>query len=129
MASVNKVIVVGNIGREPEIRNLDGGNKVANLTLAVSEKYKDRSGNQKEDTEWVNLVAYGKLADIIEKYVHKGSLLYVEGKLKTRSWEGQDGKTNYRTEVVMREMQMLNKVGAPVSAKADDDSDLPDFLR
>lgn len=130
MASFNKVFLVGNVGKEPEIKTFDNG-KIANITLETTKKYRDRSGNQKEETEWHTLVAYAKLADIVERYVHKGSLLHIEGELKTRSWTDKDsGKTNYKTEVVIREMQMLNRVGTPVQAKADDDDeDLPDFLR
>ena len=108
MAGVNKVILVGNLGKDPEVRHLESGASVANFTLATSETYKDRnSGERITQTEWHNVVLWRGLADIAEKYLRKGSQVYVEGKLRTRSWEDKDGNTRYTTEVVGDNMTML----------------------
>ena len=130
MASLNKVLLIGNVGKDPEIKTFASGNKVASITLATTERYKDRNGNQKEDTEWHSVQVFGKLADIVERFVHKGSLLYVEGKIRTRSYES-DGRTIYKTEIVANAIQMLDRRQQEQRpAKADDnDDDLPDFLR
>jgi single-strand DNA-binding protein len=105
--SVNKVILLGRVGKDPEIRNLDNGNAVANFSLATSESYKDKkTGEKKENTEWSNIVAWGKTAEIVQKYVRKGDQIYVEGKLQTRSWE-KDGVTRYTTEIVVNNLTML----------------------
>lgn len=107
MAGVNKTIHIGNLGKDPEVRHLDNGGVVANFSIAISEKYKDRnSGETIENTEWVNIVLWKGLAEIAEKYLKKGSQVYIEGKLKTRSWE-KDGITRYTTEVVGDKMTML----------------------
>jgi len=111
---VNKVILVGNIA-EPEVRYTGDGKAIANVSLATSETWKDKNnGEQKEATEWHRLVFFGKLAEIVEKYVKKGSKLYVEGRLQTRSWE-KDGVKRYTTEVVCSEMQMLDSRAQPAS--------------
>lgn len=100
--SVNKVILIGNVGADPDIRTFESGDKVANLSLATSESWKDKnSGEKREKTEWHRVSVFGKLADIVEQYVKKGSKLYIEGQLETRSWE-QDGQKKYSTEVVLR---------------------------
>lgn len=107
MSGVNKVILVGRLGKDPEIRHLENGSTVANFSMATSEVYKDRqTGERREDTEWHNVVIWGKLAEVAEKYVKKGDMIYIEGKLKTRSWE-KDGVTRYTTEVVANSMTML----------------------
>lgn len=113
MAGVNKVILIGRLGKEPEIKNFDNGGMIANFTMATSETYKDRTtGEKKEITDWHNVVArIPQQADIIQKYVHKGDMLYVEGKLRTRSWE-KDGKTNYITEVLVDNFTMLTPKGS-----------------
>ena len=105
---VNKTTLVGNVGDAPEIKTIANGLKLAIFSLATSEIYKDTDGNKKTDTEWHNIVIWGKLADIVEKYVTKGSLLYLEGKLKTQSWD-KDGVRHYKTSVVCNEMKMLSK--------------------
>jgi single-strand DNA-binding protein len=111
MSGVNKVILVGRLGKEPEVRNLDNGAAVANFTIATSESYKDRTtGEKKEVTEWHNIVLWRGLAEIAQKYLHKGDLVYIEGKLRTRSWE-KDGVTRYTTEVVADNMTMLGSRG------------------
>lgn len=105
---VNKVILVGNLGKDPEVKHLEGGNMVANITVATSEKYKNRDGEQVEETEWHNCSAWGKLAELMEKYLQKGSKVYLEGKMKTRSYDTEDGQTKYTTEVHVREMKFLS---------------------
>ncbi len=101
--SVNKVILIGNIGKEPECRTMQNGSKVANLSLATSESWKDKaSGEKKEKTEWHRVVVFGALAEIVEKYVKKGSKLYVSGSLQTRKWADKDGVEKYSTEVVLQ---------------------------
>lgn len=112
---VNKVILIGNLGKEPEVRYFPSGDAIANATLATTESWKDRtSGEQKEHTEWHNLVFPGKLGEIAGKYLKKGSKIYVEGSLKTRSWE-KDGVKRYTTEIRVSEMQMLD--GKPEGAQ------------
>ena len=110
--SLNKVMLIGNVGREPEIRYLDGNNggtKVATFTLATSEKYRDRSGELRENTEWHNIVAWRNSADVAEKFVHKGTQLYIEGRLRTRSYTSQDGSKKYTTEITVDNLQLLGK--------------------
>ncbi len=112
--SVNKVILVGNVGRDPEVRYLDGGQqgqqtKVATFTLATSERYRDRSGELRENTEWHNIVAWRQSADICERFVKKGTQLYIEGKLRTRSYSDATGNKKYTTEVVVDTLQLLGR--------------------
>lgn len=108
MPGVNKVILVGRLGKDPEVRNLDSGVSVANFTMATHETYKDKvSGEKKEVTEWHNIVLWRGLAEVAQKYLHKGDLVYIEGKLRTRSWE-KEGVTRYITEVVTDNMTMLS---------------------
>lgn len=101
--SVNKCIIVGNLGRDPEIRFTQAGKKIANFSIATSEQWRDRqSGERRERTEWHRIVVFNEgLADVVERFVKKGSKLYIEGQLRTRKWQGQDGKDNYTTEVVL----------------------------
>lgn len=108
--SVNKVILIGRLGKDPEVKNTENGN-VANFSVAVSEVYKDKQGNKKESTEWMNIVLWKNLADIAGKYLHKGDLVYIEGKLRTRSWE-KDGEKKYITEVIGFELKMLTPKGS-----------------
>lgn len=108
---VNKVILVGHVGQDPDSRYMPSGNAVTNLSLATSESWKDKNtGQQQERTEWHRLVFFNRLAEVVNEYVKKGAKLYVEGKLQTRSWE-QDGITRYSTEIVVGEMQMLDSRG------------------
>ncbi len=110
MAGINKVILVGNLGKDPEVRYLEGGTAVANFTLATSETYKDRnSGERKTNTEWHNVVVWRGLAEITEKYLKKGMQVYIEGKLRTRQWQDKDGNNRYTTEIVADNMQMLGR--------------------
>ena len=110
MAGINKVILVGNLGKDPEVRYLEGGTAVANFPIATSETYKDKnSGEKKTSTEWHNVVLWRGLAEIAEKYLRKGSQVYIEGKLKTRQWQDKDGNNRYTTEIVGDNLQMLGK--------------------
>jgi len=107
MAGVNKVILVGNLGRDPEVRHLESGVAVASFSIATTESYKDRNtGERRDQTEWHNIVLWRGLADVAEKYLKKGDSVYIEGKLRTRSWE-KDGITRYTTEIVGDNMTML----------------------
>ena len=108
MASVNKVILVGNLGRDPEVRYSPDGAAICNVTLATSSQWKDKtSGERREETEWHRVVFYNRLAEIAGEYLRKGRPIYVEGRLKTRKWQGQDGQDRYTTEIVADQMQML----------------------
>lgn len=108
MASVNKVIVVGNLGRDPEMRSFPSGDQVANVTVATTDRWRDKtSGEMREATEWHRIVFNGKLAEIAGQYLRKGSQIYVEGSLRTRKWTGQDGVEKYTTEIRADQMQML----------------------
>lgn len=106
---VNKVILIGNLGKDPEVRHLDGGATVANFPIATTETYKDSSGNRKEQTEWHNIVLWRSLAEVAEKYLKKGTQIYLEGKLRTRSWDDKDGNKRYTTEVVGETFTILSK--------------------
>jgi single-strand DNA-binding protein len=148
MAGVNKVILIGNLGADPEVRHLQNGASVANFRIATSETYKDKTtGEKREQTEWHSIVAWRGLAEITEKYLRKGSKVYVEGKLRTRQWQDKDGNTKYTTEIHADEMTLLDRptgsdnspvmtaprpaaAGQPVSDRAvsqapDDADDLP----
>jgi len=106
---INKVILIGNLGKDPETRYLPSGGAVTNLTLATSETWKDKqSGQQQERTEWHRVVFFNRLAEIAAEYLKKGSKVYIEGSLRTRKWQGQDGQDRYTTEIVASEMQMLD---------------------
>ena len=107
--SVNKVILVGNVGRDPEIRHLDSGVSVANFSLATSESYTAKNGDRVTTTEWHNVVLWRGLADVAEKYVNKGMQLYIEGRIRTRSYDDKDGNKKYITEIYGDVMQMLGK--------------------
>ena len=109
---VNKVILIGNLGADPEVRYSPNGSAVTNLRLATTDSWRDRqSGEQQERTEWHRVVFFGKLAEIAGEYLRKGSKVYVEGRLQTRKWQGQDGQDRYTTEVVANDMQMLDGRG------------------
>lgn len=105
--SVNKVILIGRLGKDPETRYMPNGEAVTNATLATSENWKDKSGVKQEKTEWHNLTFYRKLAEIAGEYLKKGSMIYVEGKLQTRKWQDKEGKDRYTTDIVVNEMTML----------------------
>jgi single-strand DNA-binding protein len=107
MASVNKVILVGNLGRDPEVRYLPNGNAVANVTIATSSKYKNQAGEMVEETEWHRVTFFGKLAEIVGQYLKKGRSIYVEGRIKTRKYTDKDGVEKYATDIIANEMQLL----------------------
>jgi single-strand DNA-binding protein len=110
---VNKVILIGNLGRDPEVKYLPSGSAVCNVTLATSESWKDKeSGEKKDRTEWHNVVFFGKLAEIAGEYLKKGSQVYVEGSLRTRKWQDKEGKDRYTTEIVVSDMQMAAAAAA-----------------
>ncbi|MCC6690765.1 MAG: single-stranded DNA-binding protein [Bacteroidia bacterium] len=109
MAGINKVILVGNLGKDPEVRYLEGGVAVANFSLATSESYKDKNGNKVESTEWHNIVMWRGLAEVAEKRLKKGMQIYIEGKLRTRSWEDKEKNKRYTTEIVADNMIMLGR--------------------
>ena len=112
--SLNKVMLIGNVGQDPSVRYLDqnsaqGATKVASFTLATTERYRDRNGETRENTEWHNIVAWRNNADVVERFVHKGTQLYIEGRLRTRSWTDQTGNKRYTTEVVTDTLQLLGR--------------------
>lgn len=108
MASINKVILIGNLGKDPETRYAPSGDAIVNITLATTDTWKDKaSGDKKEATEWHRVVFFGKLAEIAGQYLKKGRQVYIEGSLRTRKWQGQDGQDRYTTEIVANEMKML----------------------
>lgn len=119
---INKVILVGNLGGDPEVRYMPSGNAVTNVTLATSDTWKDKqSGQQQERTEWHRVVFFNRLAEIAGEYLRKGSKVYVEGSLRTRKWQGQDGQDRYTTEIVASEMQMLDSRGGDGGGYAQPD--------
>ncbi|HLQ65981.1 MAG TPA: single-stranded DNA-binding protein [Candidatus Limnocylindrales bacterium] len=134
MAGVNKVILVGNLGSDPELRTTPGGQRVANFRLATSRQWTGNDGQKQEKTEWHSIVAWAKLADICERYLTKGKQVYVEGRLETRSWQDKEGQTRYKTEIICETMQMLGRPGerngdasyeAPARGSAPDENFAP----
>lgn len=111
MAALNKVMLIGNLGRDPEVRMTPSGSKVASFSIAVTERFKDRNGQQQEKTEWVNIVLWRRQAEIAEQYLRKGSQIFIEGKLQTQSWDDPNGQKRYKTEVVGSNFQMLGGRG------------------
>ena len=120
---VNKAIIVGNLGRDPEVRYTANGSAVANVTIATSESWKDKqSGERQERTEWHRVVFFGRLAEIAEEYLKKGSQVYIEGSIRTQKWQDKEsGQDRYTTEIVARDMQMLGSRGGDSSGASDDD--------
>lgn len=119
---VNKVIIIGNLGKDPDVRHMPSGGAVANLTIATSEQWLDKqSGEKTEKTEWHRVVMFGRLGEIAGEYLRKGSKVYVEGRLQTRKWQDKDGQDRYTTEIVASEMQMLDGKGASSNAPSMED--------
>jgi single-strand DNA-binding protein len=116
VAGVNKAIIVGNLGRDPEMRSTQNGTQIANFSVATSRRYNNREGQMQEETEWHRVVAFGRLAEICGQYLHKGKQVYIEGRIQTRSWEDDSGQKKYMTEIVANEMQMLGSRGDAPSA-------------
>jgi len=133
MKGVNKVIIIGNLGKDPEIRYSQNGVAVASMSIATTESWKDKNTGQKQEkTEWHRLVAFGKTAEICGQYLKKGSSAYVEGKLQTRKWQDKDGQDRYTTEIVVDNLQMLGGKPAaqgvkeePAKAETDPNDDIP----
>ena len=121
MASVNKVILVGNLGRDPEVRYLPSGDPVANITIATSSKYKSKTGEMVEETEWHRVTFFGKLAEIVGQYLKKGRSVYVEGRIKTRKYTDKDGVEKYATDIIANEMQMLGSREGMGEPSGDDE--------
>jgi len=129
MASVNKAIIIGNLGRDPELKYTPNGTPVANFSVATTETWVDKNGNKQEKTEWHRIVVWRKLAEICAEYLAKGRQVYIEGRLQTRTWQDKDGNSRSTTEIYANEMKMLGrapemKSGAPEKA-APDDEDIP----
>ena len=139
---VNKVIIIGNLGQDPEVKYMPNGTAVANITVATSESWKDKNtGEQVEKTEWHRVVFFKRLAEVVGEYLHKGSKIYIEGKLKTRKWQDKNGADHWTTEIIASEMQMLDSRGegqhssasqqpsasqsAPAPANNDFDDEIP----
>ncbi len=138
MASVNKAILIGHLGADPEMRYTPSGEAVANLRIATSEAWKDKSGEKQESTEWHRVSLFGKVAEIAGQYLSKGSQVYIEGRIQTRKWQDKDGQDRYTTEIVGREMKMIGgkgggegrpkeEHGAPARAPAKGDSGFDDM--
>jgi single-strand DNA-binding protein len=127
--SVNKIILLGRLGKDPEVKRMNSGEFVANVTLATSETFKDKSGTKQEKTEWHSLVFYRRLAEIVGQYLKKGSQIYIEGKLQTRKWQDKAGHDRYTTEIIVSEMKMLGGMTSPQKTsqppESNDDFDIP----
>lgn len=121
--SVNKAILVGNVGNDPEVKYLDSGTAVARFSLATSESYKNRAGERVTQTEWHNIVAWRNLAELAEKYIKKGRQLFIEGRITNRTWEDKDGNKRYTSEIVALSIQLLGRKGADDSGDADRQSE------
>ncbi len=126
MSGVNKVILIGNLGKDPEVRYLDNGVAVANLSLATSENYKNKDGEKVTQTEWHDIVLWRGLAEVAEKYLKKGSSVYIEGKLRTNKWVDKDENTRYKTEVLADKLTMLGRSqNQEQSSESSSEDDLP----
>ena len=130
MAGVNKVILVGNLGKDPEVRYLEGGTAVANFPIATSESYKDKSGNRVDQTEWHNIVVWRGLAEVAEKYLKKGMQVFIEGKIRTRTWQDKDNNKRYTTEIIADNLTILgrkedNTGSSSASSSKQEDSNAP----
>jgi single-strand DNA-binding protein len=124
--SVNKVIVIGNLGANPDIRALPSGQNVANFSLATTERFTDRNGAKQERTDWHRIVAFGRLADTCERFLSRGHQVYIEGRLTTRQYEAKDGSgKRYRTEIVARQLRLLGNRASGNTAKAEASDDIP----
>ena len=128
MAGLNKVMIIGNLGSEPEMRFTPKGNPVTTLRVATNRVYTTAAGERREETEWFTVVAWGKLAEQCNQFLGKGRLIYAEGRLHTRSWEGQDGQKRYRTEIIANRVSFLDKQStAPLPEAKDEEADINEF--
>jgi single-strand DNA-binding protein len=129
MAGVNKVILIGNLGKDPEFKVTPGGSPVCTFSLATTERYNDKSGQRQEKTEWHNIVVWGKLAETANQYLKKGRSAYIEGRIQTRSWDDKDGTKKYKTEIVANQIQFLGSPqqnqGSPANTAVDPSGDFP----
>src|SRR5215213_3772699 len=125
MASVNKVILIGNLGADPETRYLPSGDAVTNIRIATSENWKDKSGEKQEHTEWHRIAFFGRLAEIAGEYLKKGSQVYVEGRIRTRKWQDKEGQDRYSTEIVADSLQMLGSRGGAGEPRGEARGDSP----
>ena len=136
MASVNKIILVGNLGKDPEVRYLPDGGQITNISVATTESWKDKSGAKQEKVEWHRVSFFGKLAEIAGEYLAKGSQVYIEGRIQTRKWQDKDGQDKYTTEIVADRMQMLGgkrestapREQVPATAQSGAFGDFPDDI-
>ncbi|MEK7347816.1 MAG: single-stranded DNA-binding protein [Candidatus Eisenbacteria bacterium] len=119
MAGVNKVMLIGNLGKDPEVRSTTSGQRVANFSLATSRSWTGQDGQRQEKTEWHSIVVWGKLAEICEKYLQKGKQVYIEGRIETRSWQDKEGQTKYKTEIICEQMTMLGRAGGEKNGGED----------
>jgi single-strand DNA-binding protein len=120
MAGVNKVILLGNLGKDPELRYTPSGQAVANFSLATTERRTDKNGQRKETTEWHNIVTFGKTAELVNQYLKKGRSCYIEGKITTRSWDDRDGNKKYKTEIIANSIQFLGSGHGADNAPSND---------
>jgi single-strand DNA-binding protein len=127
MASLNKVLLIGNLGKDPEVRYTASGTAVASFSLATSEKFKNKEGEWEERTEWHNVTLWGRLAEIAGEYLGKGKTVYIEGRLQTRKWQDKDGKDRYTTEIVGEKMQMLSRKDGSNHEEAGQSHEGPGF--
>jgi single-strand DNA-binding protein len=125
MAGVNKAILIGNLGKDPELKYLPSGQAVANFSLATTERRTDKNGQRQERTEWHNIVVYGKTAEVVNQYLKKGRSAYIEGRITTRSWDDRDGNKKYRTEIVANTVQFL---GGPGGAAPQETASAPEMV-
>jgi single-strand DNA-binding protein len=126
MAGINKAILIGNLGKDPELRYTPGGQAVASFSLATSEKWKDKSGVLQDRTEWHNIVVWGRTAEMVKEYLAKGRQVYIEGRIQTRSWEDKEGNKRYTTEIVAQRVQFLgSREAAEVPPRADMPTEAP----
>jgi single-strand DNA-binding protein len=129
MVGVNKVILIGNLGKDPELRYTPAGQPVATFSLATTERWTDKSGQRQDRTEWHNIVAWGKLGELVNQYLKKGRSAYIEGRISTRSWDDKDGNKRYKTEIVASQIQFLGATGQSSGGAADSgiDQSMPDY--
>lgn len=125
MSSLNKAMIIGRLGQDPDVRYTQSNTAVANMSIATSERYKDSTGEWKENTEWHRVVAWGRLAEICQEYLKKGSLVYIEGPIQTRQWEDKEGQTRYTTEIKALTMTMLDSKGSGGGASQKSDKSQP----
>lgn len=126
--TVNKVLLIGRLGADPEVRYAPSGNAVANFSMATNRSYKDKDGNVQEQTEWHRLVAWGRLAEFAKQYLHKGMRVYVEGRLQYRDWQDQNGVKRYVTDVIANDIQMLESLGTKPDTESPPKIDVPEDL-